>query len=57
MIPLTEFERELATCEMVEDFVKIVSDFIASIEDPTLRTLVMLELETTLLEGQGRVDA
>jgi hypothetical protein len=48
MISLDEFEAQLKACTMIEDFVNVVAEFIASVEDAALRGLLILELEKAL---------
>lgn len=57
MISLDEFKFSLSIARTKDDFIEAIVDFIASIEDPKLRLLILAELEATLLEGKGRVNA
>ena len=54
MIPLAEFERELGTVEMAGDFVRVIERFIESVEDPTLRALLLVELMRISIDGGRR---
>ncbi|MFZ2055688.1 MAG: hypothetical protein WAU81_15980 [Candidatus Aminicenantales bacterium] len=54
MVRLDEFERELETCEMADDFVRVIGDFIESVEDPTLRALLLLELSLISVDGSRK---
>ena len=56
MISLDEFKFSLSVAKTKEDFVDAIVDFIASVEDPELRALILAELEQTLLGGRGRVN-
>ena len=57
MISVDELRFSLGIAKTKDDFVEAIVEFIASIEDPKLRLLILAELEQTLLEGRGRVNA
>ena len=57
MMTIDEFRFSLAAAKNKDDFVDAIVEFIASIEDPELRLLILAELEMVLLEGRRRMNA